>query len=122
MDTLTAAEYLQRARTGIRQAMAQWDPTNLARVEESRELLSAAAGDMHLFEGAVRLGKVPATDELRTTLLGVTQEIAHATRVVDACVAFHRGMAARVGGSAPGYDAQGHVAGESSSFEPEVHA
>src|ERR1035438_1904670 len=100
MDTVIANGHLQRARAGIRQALFQWDGTDLARIDASRELLVAAVSDMRTFESAVRCGSVPATEELCETLLAVQQDIIQATRVVDSCVAFHRGLAARMGGSA----------------------
>jgi hypothetical protein len=118
----TAIELLQRARLGIRQALAQWDPADLLRVESSRVMLVAAVSDMRHFEGAVRTGDVPPNAELRSLILAVKQEITRATRVVDACVAFHRGLAARTGGAPPVYDAAGNIAGESADLEPEVHA
>jgi hypothetical protein len=122
MDTVTAKVHLERAQAGIRQAMAEWDPTGLDRVEESREMLAAAVGEMRAFESAVRLGTVFPSGELCATLLAVKQEIVQATRVVDACVAFHRGLAARIGDAGPGYDAKGRFAGNCAELEPGVHA
>jgi hypothetical protein len=122
MDTLTAHKHLQRGRDDIRQALEQWDPADLSRVEDSRRLLAAAVGDLRAFESAVRNGSVPATGELRATLLAIKQEVGRATRVVDACVAFHRGLAARIGGGSSGYDAEGRLAGECAGLEPEVLA
>ena len=122
MDAVTADGHVQRARAGIRQALAQWDPTDLSHVENSRELLASAVDDLRSFESAVRLGQVPATGELYSTILEIKQEIVQATRVVDACVAFHRGLAARMGESGPGYDADGRFAGESTGLEPEMLA
>jgi hypothetical protein len=118
----TAIAHLERARAGIRQALAQWDAADLPRVENSRELLVAAASDLRLFESAVRAGDVPHTAELHATILAVKQEVVQATRVVDACVAFHRGLAARTGGAPPVYNAAGHIAEDPAGLEPEVHA
>ena len=122
MDPDLAAGRLQRARSGIRQALAQVDAADLQRVENSRELLVAAVTDMRHFESAVRAGEISPTADLYATLLAVKQEITQATRVVDACVAFHRGLAARTGGAPPIYDAEGHIAGESADLEPVVLA
>jgi hypothetical protein len=117
-----AAAHLDRARSGIRQALAQWNPADLPAVESSRELLAAAVGDVRVFESAVRAGDVPHTAQLRDTIVAVKKEVMQATRVVDACVAFHRGLLARTGGAPPTYDADGCIAGESAELEPEVHA
>jgi hypothetical protein len=118
----SAAGRLEKARENVRQAMAQWHPADLAQVENSTGLLVAAIQEMRLFESAAQAGEVLATEELCATILAVKQEIVQATRVVDACVAFHRGLSALSGGAPPVYDAAGHIAGESSGMEPEVHA
>jgi len=117
-----ANAHLERARSGIRKALAGWNAADLERVEHSRELLTAAVGDMRVFENAVRSGDVPPTAELYSTLLAVKGEVVQATRVVDACVAFHRGLAALTGGAPPVYNADGSIAGELPGLEPEVHA
>jgi hypothetical protein len=121
MDTLTASERLHRGRARIRQAMEQWNASDLEAVDDSRQLLALAVDDMREFECAARGGSITATGELHSTLVAVKQEIVQATRVVDACVAFHRGLAARLGDVGPGYDAAGHAAGESPGLEHEVH-
>ena len=122
MPPETASGHLQRARTGIRQALEHWNAADLEKVDASRELLAAAVVDLRFFESAVRAGDVVPSGELRATLLQVKQEVVQATRVVDACVAFHRGMAARMGGATPGYNAEGRMTDEASGLEPEVHA
>lgn len=113
---------LQRARAGIRQALAQWDAADLQRLEGSRKLLAEAVGDLRFFENAVRTGAVPPTAELRATIPAVKREVVQATKVVDAGVAFFRGLQARTGGVPPVYDAAGHISDESADVEPEVHA
>lgn len=122
MSPDTATSHLERARRGIRKALAQWNAADLESVEQSRELLVVAAGDLHIFENAVRAGDFPPTPELCTTILAVKQEVIEATRVVDACVAFYRGLAARTGGAPPVYNSEGCIAEESAEMEPEVHA
>jgi hypothetical protein len=117
-----AVARLEHARSGIRQALSQWDAADLDRVEDSRALLVTALADLRFFESAVRSGAVALTDELCTTILAVKQDVAQTTRVVDACVAFYRGLEARTGGAPPVYDAEGRIAGESTEMEPEVHA
>jgi len=122
MTPSAATSHLERARSGIRQALAQWNAVDLDGVENSRELLVAALGDLRIFESAVRAGVVPPTDDLHSSIRAVKQEVAQATRVVDACVAFHRGLSARTGGAPPVYNAEGQIADESPALEPEVHA
>jgi hypothetical protein len=113
---------LERARAGIRQALAQWDAADLAKLESSRKLLADAVGDLRFFENAVRTGGVPHTPELHSTIMAVKREVVQATKVVDAGVAFFRGLQARTGGAPPVYDSAGHIADESAEVEPEVHA
>ena len=122
MQPAAANTHLERARSGIRQALAGWDAADLPRVERSCQLLAAAVGDLRLFESAVRAGDVPTTAELCSTKLAVKKEVVQARRVVDACVAFHRGLAARTGGAPPVYNAEGCIAEESAELVSEVHA
>ena len=122
MAPRTAIAHLERARAGIRRALAQWDAAGPAQLENSRQLLAAAAGDLRLFESAVRGGGVPHTPELYSTLLAMKKEVVQARRVVDAGVAFYRGLVARTGGTPPVYNAEGRIASESGEMEPEVLA
>jgi hypothetical protein len=84
--------------------------------------LTAALGEMRIFESAVRVGDVPPSADLYSTILAAKSEVAQATRVVDACVAFHRGLAAITNGAPPVYNSDGQIAGELPGVEPEVHA
>jgi hypothetical protein len=122
MTEAPASVHLDRARSGIREALAAWNAADLSRVEKCCQLLSTAVGDLRVFESAVLSGEVPASDDLCSTLTAVKQEVVEATRVVDACVAFHRGLAARTGGAPPVYNAEGCIAEESDGLESEVHA
>jgi len=122
MTTAPATAHLEQARKGIREALAQWDGADLSKVEESCRLLATAADDLRVFESAVRSGDIPSTPELYATILAVKQEVVQATRVVDACVAFHRGLAARIGDAPPVYNAEGCIAEELAGLESEVHA
>ena len=122
MDSNTASSLLQRARRGIRQALVEWDPTDFLQLEKARTLLAVAVGEMRTFENAVRMGEVTASEELYDGILAVKQEIAQATRVVDACVAFHRGLATQAGDGPPGYDAEGNLQFRDPGLEPELLA
>jgi hypothetical protein len=121
MAAKSANAHLERARSGIRKALAEWNAADLERVEHSRQLLVKALDDMRVFENAVRSGEIPPTADLYSTLLAVKGEVAQATRVVDACVAFHRGLMA-LSGAPPVYNAEGKIAEEACGLEPELHA
>jgi hypothetical protein len=88
----SATARLERARAGIQRALAQWDASDLQRLESSRKLLAGAVSDLRFFENAVRTGGIPHTAELRTTILDVKREVVQATEAVDAGVAFYRGL------------------------------
>lgn len=122
MDPATAQAYLQSARQAIHQALQSWDPTDLDRVGSATELLRAAVSDMRIFEAAVRDGQVPHSQELCTEILSAKTEVSQATRVVDACVAFHRGLAARMGQESSGYNSDGRLNGDGFELDPEVLA
>ena len=122
MTPAPANDSLDRARKAIREATAQWDAADLEKVELYCALLKAAAGDLRSFESAVQSGAIPASPELASDILQVKQEVMQATRIVDACVAFHRGLLARTGDAPPVYNAEGCIAEESAGMESEVHA
>jgi len=122
MEEDEAILHLRRARSGIRQALEHWNPADLSCVEKSCECLQTAVRELRLFESAVSAGDILPSAELGATILAMKGEIMQTTRVVDACVAFHRGLAARIGGAPPVYDAEGHIACESDELESEVHA
>ena len=64
MDARTATAHLDRARSGIRMAMSQWNPADLDQVDSSREILVAAVGDLRSFESAACAGDVPPSADL----------------------------------------------------------
>ena len=107
MPAAFAGERFHHARACVRQALEQWDPVDLDRLDVCRELLEQAVAGMRAFEDALRGGSVSITSETRSMLLALRQDIRQATRVVDAGAAFHRGMAVRLGNAGPGYDAGG---------------
>lgn len=121
MPAKSANAHLERARSGIRKALAEWNAADLDRLEHSRQMLVDALNEMRVFEDAVRSGEIPPTADLYSTLLAVKGEVAQATRVVDACVAFHRGLMA-LSGAPPVYNSKGRIAEELSGLEPELHA
>ena len=121
MTTPAALGHLERARAGIRQAVAGWNPVDLPQVADAHQKLEEAAGEMRRFESAVRNGSVPQTAAVWEQVKAAKQEIVRAARIVDACVAFQRGLAARIGGAPPVYDAAGRLAGESGETVAEMH-
>lgn len=121
MAGASALDQLHRARDCVRQALEQWDPVQLDRMEASRQLLEAAAAAIREVEEGLRGRTVKVTSELRSTLLSLRRDIQQATRVVDACEAFQRGLAARLGVTTTGYNADGGLDTETIRLEPEVH-
>ncbi|HUI55153.1 MAG TPA: hypothetical protein VLY04_09285 [Bryobacteraceae bacterium] len=101
--------------------MHHWDPASLDRVEASRVLLERAVAEMRSFECALRHGGVEASAEVRSTLIALKQEILLATRAVDTCMAFYRGLGAILGGVTPGYDAGGRHFAETAHLELGMH-
>src|ERR1035438_6900156 len=120
MPAAFAVERLRHAQACVRQAMEQWNPANLDRLDGCRELLEQAVIGMREFEGVLRGGTVPITSQTRPMLLALRQDVHHATRLVDAAAAFHRGMAVRLGNTGPGYDAGGRPFDETHQMEGEL--
>ena len=122
MPPASAAASLERAHSRIQEALAKWQAADLERVGKSCQLLVEAAADLRVFENAARCGAVTPTPEIYSTILEVKRKVARVTRLVDACVAFHRGLAARTSDTPPVYNAGGYIAEESSCLESEVQA
>ena len=121
MLTAIAIERVEQARAGIRRVIQQWNPADLDRADASRLALEQCVSCMSEFSQALQSGSVVVTAELRNTLLALKLEIAQVTRLVDACAAYHRGLAASLGVGNPGYDAAGRISPDLVNLEHEMH-
>lgn len=110
MRTAFATERLQLARTSVQQALDQWNPVDLDRVEASRCLLEESLSALRDVAEIVREGSVRVNPGFRDTVAIIKKDIVRATRLVDAGAAFHRGLASRLGPSDTSYDAAGKIA------------
>jgi hypothetical protein len=106
---LTPVERIAQARACVRQALDQWDATDLVRVEECLNLLRRSVG--HLEDGMDRLRQESARppSNVASSVAALRRDIARMVRVVDACSAFKRGLSLHSGVAAPCYDASGHA-------------
>lgn len=104
------AERMAQARRCTRAALDNWDAGDLARVEFCQGLLEESVMDLRAIEDRLRSERAAAPGGLSSGLLGLKQEITQMARVVDAGLAFHRGVALRMGCSAPAYGPQGQFA------------
>ncbi len=96
------------ARSRVRRAVEEWNPTDHDAMRCSQEQLEQAVHDLRHLERLPRAGSADVV-ELRTSLLKLKSEIADATRTLDASAAFYRGLAVRLGRAMSGYDAAGRM-------------
>ena len=107
MSESTPLERIYRAQRTVRHACQTWDATNLDRANQCRELLEQAVADLR---EAVNMAAAAGTClpvEARRILTTLQQDSQGMTRLVDACSAFQRGLALRLGHADPNYDASG---------------
>jgi hypothetical protein len=109
------AERIAHARRSARAALENWNAGDLAQGALCRALLEESVMDLQAIEGRLRSGRAAAPGELRSALLDMKQEIAQVVRVVDAGLAFYRGVDLRMGCSAPSYRPDGRIAEEATT-------
>jgi hypothetical protein len=119
--TAVATEQLDQARILVQQAIKQWNPADLDRLDACRVLLEQAVASISDFETGIRQGIVTPSPDTRPTLLILKRDICRVARMVDAGAAFYRGLAARLGNATPGYDAGGRLFSEAPAMEHELH-
>ena len=116
----TPAERISSAQRSVHQALEQWDATDLNRACQCRELLEQAVGELR--EAARTAPGVPLDLPVgaRRALADLKRDAAGMTRVVDACSAFQREVALRMGKADPNYDASGQAPSNREPQAPEV--
>jgi len=94
------------ALAGVRQALAEWDATDLERIERSNGMIQSAIAVLREFQASLQNGQA-AQPGNRPALLEIQREATRMCSVVDHCLAFQRGLMLRLGHAAPGYGASG---------------
>jgi hypothetical protein len=104
---ISAKAMVGHAGECIRQAMDTFNAADLSRVASSQELLERAVNDLKQASGA--LGQNPPRNlkELHPLVAALKKDVNRMSQVVDACAAFQRGLAARLGDPGVAYDASG---------------
>jgi hypothetical protein len=110
------ADSIAHARRSVRAVLESSNGAELAQGASCRALLEESVMDLQAIEGHLRSGSPAAPDELRSALLGLKQDIAQIVRVVDAGLAFYRGVALRMGYSSPSYSPDGRIAEEATAI------
>lgn len=93
----------------IRKALETLDGANLASLARSQELLEQAVDDLKRATRSVEQNPARNPKGLRPLAASLRRDVERLSRVVDACSAFRRGMAARLGDAGIAYDASGRV-------------
>jgi hypothetical protein len=106
----SALEALQQARSGVRRAIDEWDASDLSRVETNIRFLEESVDRLRSAEQELRHCRPEVREELVAAVIGLKQDIARISRVVDAGASFYRGLALRLMGSASTYTPSGRMA------------
>lgn len=91
--------HLQWAEDHARKAWHSWDATDLARCAECLEHLQQAAGEIQSAQQSIGEGALPAEPaaQARDRLQRLHSSVSRLGRLVDAAIAFHRGLALQSG-------------------------
>jgi hypothetical protein len=98
---------IERARAGIRDALALWDATDLSKICQCRTALESAVGALHQFQAGPG---IPV--DARRRLAALQNEAGVLNRLVDSSLAFQRGLLLRLGINGAVYGASGRVLAE----------
>jgi hypothetical protein len=104
------AERIVHARQCLRTVLDNWDAADLAQGERCRELVQESIMDLQAVESHLLSGSVAVPGLLSSSIRDLKHEIAQIVRLVDAGLAFYRGLALRMGCCAPPYGPGGQVA------------
>lgn len=110
MSRQFAIDRINQARTSVRHAIEHWNGADLPQVAAVQKLLEAAVLEFEQVPDRLRGVHAMGADDLYSLVSDLKRDIAHLMRVIDACSAFHRGLAVRLGDCVPTYDAAGRIA------------
>ncbi|HUO28981.1 MAG TPA: hypothetical protein VMU80_07180 [Bryobacteraceae bacterium] len=102
---------IERARHSVRQALKQWDASDVERIEASRQQLQESVVALKTAIDLLKQGNAGAANGLQPAIRALRRDISAMIRLVDACAAIHRGLTLRLVGALPPYDAAGRTAG-----------
>jgi hypothetical protein len=98
---------LDSARAAIHQALTQWDAVNPSQIHRCSALVEKAVSDLREFTASLETADYDAPKSATTALADIQREAARMNRLVDAGLAFQRGLLMRLGEAAPAYGASG---------------
>lgn len=106
----SALDAVRETRKGVRRAIEGWDGAGIYRIQICIEFLEESVVKLHSAEQLVRKCRPEAREGLAAAVLGLKQDIARLSRVVDAGASFYRGLAQRLGAEQLAYTATGELA------------
>jgi len=106
------SELILHARLCVREAINQWNGADLAQINRSRRLLEDSVRDLKMAMDLLRNSASNIQHDFQPMVKFLRSDISSMIRLVDACVAFHRGLRLSRGGPAPAYDAAGNTVAE----------
>jgi hypothetical protein len=111
-----AVQRIRSAQTALRQTLDSWTGNDLPSIEKCTRLLENCATDLQEFRGAVLLGALRPTADIRTAVVDVRTQIRKLTTVVDVSSAFVQGLAVYAGARSSTYNAHGQMQQETMSL------
>jgi hypothetical protein len=110
MPRQPASDYVRVARTNISLAVKACGVADEAHIRRALAFLETAVAEIRHAEAGVRSAAFGDPAKLRRETLLLKRDIAIMLRVIDGCASLRRGLALRLGCSAPAYTPQGHSA------------
>jgi hypothetical protein len=110
MNSASPIEALNDACAALRRALEGWDPVDLKQVDRCSTLIESATLALQRFQSSFAGGARLAASDAGLLLQQLARDAKGMGRIVDACLAFQRGLALRLGDSAPAYGCSGAIA------------
>jgi len=98
---------LDSARASIQQALEQWDAADLSQIYRCNVLVEGAVAALQEFRSSLERGEHSLGRDPQSILAEIQRETVRMNRLVDACLAFQRGLLLRLGNATPAYGASG---------------
>ena len=118
MSSQGGIDGLSDARAGVRLALDEWDATDLSRIYRCNALIESAISALQQFQSTLLTGGSSTQAGTRLTISELAHDAERMSRVVDACLAFRRGLSLQLGISGLVYCPSGAAVASGSGGDP----